>query len=532
MTARNVLTTLCAVAVLAAFAAAEDPIRLDKARFLDKCRGAWAGQMIGVCYGDQYEFTSNGKPITKPMHDWKSDDIKRALGQDDLYVEMTFLKALEDYGLDITYEQAGKAFADSQYPLWHANRAGRDNVRRGLMPPLSGHPDYNRHADDIDFQIEADLFGIICPGLPWESNRLGEIFGHVMNYGDGVYGGLFVAGMYAAAYFEDNDIRKVIQAGLDCIPKQSTYRRCIADTIRWHDMYPTDWLATWNKLEVRWQDDVDCGPGNPFNIDAKINGAYIVMGLLYGEGDMLKTIQIAARGGQDSDCNPSNAGGVLGCVKGFSALDAQWTDGVPAMENEKFIFTDYSFKTLIDASQRVTEQIIARAGGAVEADAYVIPVQPPRPTSTLEQWINQEEILAAPISKWEMKGWDAAWRVTACGTDMEPGVRPEEFGRPSVLVLHPVDKEIPAAIEADLQVPKKRAALDIEVASDTRGDFMLRVLINDKLAREEVIDTKGKWKTVSVKLSEYAGQKIHVRVENAATGWSFEAAYLDTISIK
>ena len=26
-------------------------------------------------------------------------------------------------------------------------------------------------------------------------------------------------------------------------------------------------------------------PGTSFNIDAKLNGAYIVMGLLYGEGD-------------------------------------------------------------------------------------------------------------------------------------------------------------------------------------------------------------------------------------------------------
>jgi hypothetical protein len=38
---------------------------------------------------------------------------------------------------------------------------------------------------------------------------------------------------------------------------------------------------------------------------------HIVMGLLYGEGDMDKTIIISMRCGQDSDCNPSNAAGVL-----------------------------------------------------------------------------------------------------------------------------------------------------------------------------------------------------------------------------
>jgi hypothetical protein len=530
--ARKAIAIVLAAGWAAGLAGAEDLIRLDKARFLDKCQGAWAGQMIGVCYGDRYEFVSNAKPITTPMHDWKSADIERSLGQDDIYVEMTFLKALEDFGLDISYEQAGKAFADSEYPLWHANRVGRDNVRRGVMPPLSGHPDYNRHADDIDFQIEADLFGIICPGLPWESNRLGGVFGHIMNYGDGVYGGLFVAGMYAAAYLEDHDIMKVIRAGMDCIPKQTEYWRCIADTLRWHQMYPDDWLAAWKKIEARWQDDVDCSPGNPFNIDAKINGAYIVMGLVYGEGDVLKTAQISARCGQDSDCNPSNAVGVLGCMRGLSGFDPVWTSGLPAMEGKKFIFTDYSFKTLIEASQRVAEQVVQRAGGQVEADSYLIPVQKPKPPATLEQWINQAEVLVAPISAWEMQEWDPAWKVTACGHDMEPGVRPAEYGRESVLVLHPVNKETPAAIEADLNVPKGARRLDLEVASDQKGDFRLRVLLNDDVAHEEIIDTKGQWKTISVKLGRHAAETVHVRIENAPNGWSFEAAYLDAISVR
>ena len=51
-----------------------------------------------------------------------------------------------------------------------------------------------------------------------------------------------------------------------------------------------------------------------FNIDAKLNGAYIAMGLLYGNRDLDQTMLISCRCGQDSDCNPSNSGGVLsGC---------------------------------------------------------------------------------------------------------------------------------------------------------------------------------------------------------------------------
>ena len=36
---------------------------------------------------------------------------------------------------------------------------------------MSGHPKYNIHANDIDFQIEADFIGLMSPGLPQESNR-------------------------------------------------------------------------------------------------------------------------------------------------------------------------------------------------------------------------------------------------------------------------------------------------------------------------------------------------------------------------
>ncbi|NIO87800.1 MAG: ADP-ribosylglycohydrolase family protein, partial [Candidatus Aminicenantes bacterium] len=118
-------------------------------------------------------------------------------GQDDIYVEMTFLRTLEKYGFDVSIRQAGIDFANSKYMLWHANKAGRDNLRAGIAPPWSGHPHFNHHADDIDYQIEADYAGLISPGLLQSCVDLGEIFGRLMNYGDGLYGGQFVAGMYA-----------------------------------------------------------------------------------------------------------------------------------------------------------------------------------------------------------------------------------------------------------------------------------------------------------------------------------------------
>lgn len=66
---------------------------------------------------------------------------------------------------------------------------------------------------------------------------------------------------------------------------------------------PTDWKKAWHKLQDKWEYTDICGAGIDYNIDAKLNGAYIVIGLLYGEGDVFRTMDISTRCGHDSDCN-------------------------------------------------------------------------------------------------------------------------------------------------------------------------------------------------------------------------------------
>ena len=84
--------------------------------------------------------------------------------------------------------------------------------------------------------------------------ELGEKFGRLMNYGDGLYGGQFVGGMYAEAFFEDDPL-KIVQAGLKCIPADSQYAECIRDTITWYQMHPDDWEKTWQLIEEKYQDN-------------------------------------------------------------------------------------------------------------------------------------------------------------------------------------------------------------------------------------------------------------------------------------
>ena len=191
-----------AAATMAADVPAPGERRLAVAVYRDKMKGAWLGQMAGVGWGQPTEFNWKAQIIPEDkMPPWNPAMINQH-GNDDLYVEMTFLKTLETYGLDVSIRQAGIDFANSGYQLWHANTAGRENLCAGIAPPDSGHPKFNKHADDIDYQIEADFSGLIAPGMPNVAIALGEMFGRLMNYGDGLYGGQFVGGMYAEAFFE------------------------------------------------------------------------------------------------------------------------------------------------------------------------------------------------------------------------------------------------------------------------------------------------------------------------------------------
>ncbi|MBN1845921.1 MAG: nucleoside hydrolase [Sedimentisphaerales bacterium] len=368
--------------------------RLPVAEYVDKMKAGWIGQMAGVGWGGPTEFKWQGSIIpADQMPPWKPQLINQ-FQQDDIYVEMTFMRSLEMHGLDVSLRQAGIDFANSGYNLWHANKAGRDNLRRGIAPPDSGHPQFNQHADDIDYQIEADFSGLIAPGMSNLAIELGETFGRLMNYGDGLYGGQFVAGMYAEAFFE-NDMIQIVRAGLQCIPAGSQYHECISDVLQWHQQHPDNWEKTWQLIDQKYQKNpsyrrFSCsGASSDFNIDAKINGAYIVMGLLYGKGDPDQTIVIATRCGQDSDCNPANAGGVLFTTLGYDRLPDRFTS---ALDPEgKFSHTPYNFPTLIEVSKGIVRQAVLRSGGSIEKqpdgqEVFVIPVRQPAPSGLEQCW--------------------------------------------------------------------------------------------------------------------------------------------------
>ncbi len=361
-----------------------DLLVMSKDKLNDKIKGGWAGQTIGVVYGAPVEFKYQGSIIDDYQNiPWNEHYVKYWFDKkpglfDDIYTDMNFVDVFEKYGLDVSSEAIAKHWASAEYHLAHANQASRYNILRGIMPPESGHWKNNPHADDLDFQIESDFIGLMAPGMVNAATGIADRVGHVMNSGDGWYGGVFVSALYSLAFTTDNTSYLVEQA-LKTIPEGTKFHECIADVIKWHKENPNDWQATWFELQKKWNKDVGCPKGVflSFNIDAKINSAYVAIGLLYGKGDFTKSIDIAARCGQDADCNPATVGGVLGTMLGYSAIPDFWLKPLQEIEPLQFEGTESSLNKAYDLSFKHALSVIENNKGSVNGDSVTIPLSEP-----------------------------------------------------------------------------------------------------------------------------------------------------------
>ncbi len=547
--------------------------------YRDKMKAAWVGQMVGVAWGMPTEFKWNDVIIpADKVPVYQSDfPLKWAYNNDDLYVEMTFLKTLEDYGLDVSIRQAGIDFANSEYALWCANLAGRTNLRRSIAPPDCSHPRFNRCPNDIDYQIEADYSGIIAPGCPQEAIRLGNVFGRLMNYGDGVWAGQFVGALYSEAFFTA-DVDKLLDAGLAAIPAQSDYAAMVRNVRAWHREFPNDWVKCWERIRAAYSKKhnpklKDTNGG----IDARLNGACIVLGLLYGNGDLDRSMEISMRGGWDSDCNPSNVGGILMTACGFKALPAKYTEKL--CYKTKFSYTAYDLPGLFAVCEKLARQVVVRYGGRVEKGAdgverFVIPEKAPVADAFVPSWkapkpegsrYTAEEMKAqryavnlpnpADLSSPDptvrvQKALDAlypGWKTTVNAPDMEPGyvdcLDVTDLAHPKGKQLHAfVRTHPPKAGEAvtlsrRLKIPAGNPTLHFEVANSPGGDFLLIVRVDGVDLVKTVMEAIGRsnWRAhmraFDVSLEPWVGREVTIELVNQPTGWMCEAAIWRNIRI-
>lgn len=360
-------------------------ITIDKKELLNKIKGGWAGKTIGCTYGGPVEFLFNGTMIQEytPIT-WSDSHIEHYYDTfpglfDDIYVNITFMEVIDRLGLTAPADSFAIAFANKSYPLWHANQAAKYNILQGIMPPESGHWLNNPHADDIDYQIESDFAGLMSPAMPNTASDISDKIGHIFNYGDGWYGGVFTGAMYSLAFIYDNPVQ-IVKEALKTIPEKSDFYQCINTVIKCFDKNSTDWRDAWFEVQKKWSSEVGCPDGvfSPLNIDAKINSAYVAIGLLYGNGDFFETMDIATRCGQDSDCNAATAAGVLGTMMGYDKIPKKWIAALDKVADRNFEYTNTSLNDLYEKGLRHALMVIESQGGKTDEDSVTIKTQVPQ----------------------------------------------------------------------------------------------------------------------------------------------------------
>ena len=388
------------------------PFDLDDWSMFDNKYGQEVYLSVDTAYaketGDWSEYLEKMKKYYQDKNYWISYTPEEMSNQDDLYLEFMFLHSIQKYGLDVTAKQMAEdwvAYLDSNM-IWCANKGAYQNFVKGIWPPMSGHPDNSKWGNAIDYQIEADLFGLIAPGLPQSSNAWGDKVGHMMNHGDGVYAGMAMSAMYGEAFFE-KDPRKLVEYSLKVIPEESEYARMIRFVIAAHDKHPDNWEAAWEELEAE-------AVKSEWNtaVDVRINGAYVYMGLLYGEGDYWKTMNVSMRCGRDSDCNPSSSVGILGTALGLKNAPAEgqflrdlpidnmgWenknNEGQKARLTMVEIYPEkLNWDDILEGTVEVGLKNIVANGGKVEDGVIYIPVQTPTVPA-----LEQVPVEVTPIGK-------------------------------------------------------------------------------------------------------------------------------------
>jgi hypothetical protein len=538
-----------------AFAKQEKFRRLPVKEYRDKMKAGWIGQMAGVAWGYPIEFRYYGRFVPECMvPKWKPEMVNDAFTQDDLYLDIGYLHSIHRHGLGISSRQVAIDFANYDFEFRRGRRA---TYMSGLAPPDSGHPKFRKHPDGLGYQIAADITGLIAPGLPNIPIALGEQFGPVSRYGDGIYAGQFVGAMYSEAFFESEPV-KIVQAALKAIPQESTFAEMVRDVLSWYKQDPDDWETAYDLIDKKyfqnkkynWMDWSWKGL-ETLNMDVKLNGAHIVAGLLYGQRDLDKTIIYSMRGGHDCDCNPSNSAGVLFTTIGFSKLPSRFT----SIDERRFfsqvedpLLFRYTLPEVIELTEKIAREAIVQSGGRTEKDTngeevFLIPLQAPKP-SKLQQSQNPgpianscftaEELAqirgTGPFAMGEFKKHLPGWKVSP---ESSLGLLQLVNGRKNVFVTYPPDKNTACTLTGQIDIPANwQSNLRLLVGHDPRGGWTLIVRANGKeLYSWDVV--KEPWLEIVVDLSDYAGKSVNLELINKPSRfWPNEWAYWKEIALE
>lgn len=343
---------------------------LTAKEYFDRVYGSWKATMLANHSGLDLQ----GIYIEEPgpqgsfspllLEEWSTDD--------DTHVEWVDLHILETHGLHPTAEEIRLEWVDHlNHDIWVSTRRARDLMDEGILPPETGSAENNPDgAWSIDAQLQTELFGMLTPGMPGLAALYAERFASVTNSGPAVEASVFFATLYSLAFFED-DVPALITAARQLTSDEAIIAPIVDNVVRWHQENPDDWRTT--RQLIRDEYDTD-----PMWWASRVNFAATIMALLYGESDILRTIEIAALAGWDADNTMATAAGLLGVIHGYSGLPDAIANSTDTYFNEDVTGDLPRYDTVTAfavRTQRLAEAMISSVGGTTQQGLYRIPAE-------------------------------------------------------------------------------------------------------------------------------------------------------------
>lgn len=290
-------------------------MKLNLKTYKDKVYACWIGKNIGGTMGMPYE----GSRVFLDVKGF-STEKNVVLPNDDLDLQLVWLRAMEVCGgKGVDKRTLGEFWLSFIVAHWNEYGTCKNNMRNGFYPPLSGDA-FNVWKDSNGAWIRTEIWACLAPGAPDTACKYAYEDGCVDHgaQGEGTIAAVFVAALEGAAFVE-NDLRKLVEIGLARIPENSRVAQSVRTVIECYDK-GMDYKSA---RDVILAQNADIGDGW---FQAPSNIAYVIIGLLWGEGDFKKSMICAINCGDDTDCTGGTLGSIFGILYGTEGIPNDWKE--------------------------------------------------------------------------------------------------------------------------------------------------------------------------------------------------------------
>ena len=414
------------------------------------------------------------------------------------------------------------------------------NLRRGVKAPRSGSIGENGKttAEQIGGQIFADAWGLICPGDPARASALAAAAASVSHDGSGVDGARFMAACIAAAYTASS-LDEVLDTGLRFLPEKSDYRRVVETARAFHRAHPAEADFRACRAMIAREFSEEAYPGGYHIVP---NAGICILAMLYGKGDLGRSIEISVMCGYDTDCNASNIGTILGVLGGLDGVPERYRRPI----NDLVTLSSVSgYLNLVDLSDKAKElgALSCRMYGGALPNGVVCPkpgelrLDFPFPGSThgLELSDKAEHTLRIVSGK--------AHSGMYCAELMTDGkcAGPVDLSFKAMLTrpdLHEerYDPVFTAKVNPGQRVSVWMRSEQIAPAAVTVTPFVRRAMTGERVSMPAAVLPEGEWTEIAFTVPDLGGDAVHdvgwtIAVQPDVAPWVMGRVYVDEITV-